>query len=233
MASITKFQFGTDFDALAHRSAPEEVDAPPSPPPPRFTEAELAAATAEAFERGRAAGRSDADAATERRTADALAAIRAALDGIAPAHDRAMEGSRTDALRLAAALTRKLIPAMLQQNALAVVESLVNEILPRLVDEPRLVIRVNDTLIASLKGTIDDVAAHAGYRGHVILLGDDRLAEADCRIEWADGGAEHDTDRLMHEIETLVDRFIHGVGEQVPSAPGTAVNDDTEEMPNG
>ena len=49
----------------------------------------------------------------------------------------------------------------------------------------------------------------AGFRGKVVLLADDGLGASDCRLEWADGGAERKLERIWNEVEELVRRALH------------------------
>ncbi|HEX5396358.1 MAG TPA: FliH/SctL family protein [Candidatus Limnocylindria bacterium] len=222
MATVRKFQFDVEFDAAAHAPAPAREADPPPPPQPSFSEQEIAAAREAAFQDGRAAGAAEAAAAAEAMAAAALTALGAALDAARPALDAMIERCRGEALTLAATVARKLVPSMLARDAVAAVESVVTDLLPQVIDEPRLVIRANDALIDTLKRSVEALAARAGYGGRIILLGDERLSGAECRIEWADGGAEHDIERLSREIAATVDRFLHGVGGDAPDAADTA-----------
>jgi flagellar assembly protein FliH len=51
--------------------------------------------------------------------------------------------------------------------------------------------------LASLTGA-------AGFAGKVVLLADESLDVADARIEWAEGGAERDTKRLLSDIDAAL-----------------------------
>lgn len=233
MATIRKFQFDVEFDAAARAPAPKRDVEPPPPPPPSFSEQELAAAKEAAFRQGRAAGAAEAARAIEAKAAAALTTLAAALADARPALEATLERCRTEALTLAATVARKLVPTMLARDAVAAVESALTDLLPQVIDEPRLVIRANDALIDALKQSVEALAARAGYAGRVILLGDERLTGADCRIEWADGGAELDIDRLSREIAATVDRILHGVGDDSPAADDTTVTPDPQETVNG
>lgn len=229
MATIRKFQFDLDFDAEAAAASAVEAEEPP--PPPTFSEAELAEARQRGFAEGRTAGLAEAAQSAERQTAMALAALGKALEAAGDVHQAAIATTQSAALTLAAAVARKLVPQLLRSNAVAAVEAAVTEILPQVIEEPRLVIRADDSLIDALKEPIDALTARTGFAGKIILLGDERIRGTDCRIEWADGGAEHDIDRLIREVEATVDRFLHGVGHL--SAADEPLTHDTQEISNG
>jgi flagellar assembly protein FliH len=233
MATVRKFQFDVEFDAAGRAPAPKREAEPSPPPPPSYSEEELAAASQAAFQQGRAAGAAEAARAAEASAAAALATLAAALAEARPGLEAALDRCRTEALTLAATVARKLVPSLLARDAVVAVESVLTDLLPQVVGEPRLVIRANDALIDALKQSVEALAARAGYAGRIILLGDGRLAGADCRIEWADGGAEHDTERLSREIAATIDRFLHGVGDDSPAADDTNVTPDPQETVNG
>lgn len=211
MASATKFQFDAVFDIDAPEPEPcvdEEL-----PPPPSFSEEQLAQAAAEAFARGRKEALAEAEAADARRAAKALEQIGASLAAMGPAHAAGWERCRGDALTLAAAIVRKVMPKTMQKAASEVVEAVVVSTLPQLIDEPRVVIRLAGDQLDTLRGGIEDAARGCGYPGRVILLAEEGLAGPDCRIEWSDGGAEFETGRMWREIDQLIDRHLNGVRE--------------------
>ena len=80
--------------------------------------------------------------------------------------------------------------------------------LHRVLDEPRIVFRVADDLLDNLSGRIDAMARQAGFHGKVVLLADSGLGASDCRIEWADGGAERDMTRFWAEIDETAKRAV-------------------------
>ena len=44
--------------------------------------------------------------------------------------------------------------------------------------------------------------------GRIVLLADETLGLGDARVEWADGGAERDTGRLMRDIDGALARAL-------------------------
>ena len=53
----------------------------------------------------------------------------------------------------------------------------------------------------ALKNRMDDLALERGFAGKLILIADDTMEASDCRVEWADGGAERLYERLFAQIE--------------------------------
>ncbi len=61
---------------------------------------------------------------------------------------------------------------------------------------------------------LDDLAAGCGYQGKLVLLADPSLDADDCRIEWADGGAERDTGSAWRELEAAIEQLLHASAGQ-------------------
>lgn len=206
-AAKTRFLFGQDFAA-------EERDAA-KPKQPTFTLDDLEAARAMARAEGVEAGKAEAMASLERRTADVLAALGKRLAESSAARDAAIARIEAGAVELCAALLRKLFPAMQQRHGLGEIEGLLRDGLRTMADEPRVVVRLNDQLIGGLQPRIDALAKSVGFAGRVVLVGDDMVAAGDCAIEWADGGAERIGDQLWTDVDELLKRLA----ETTQSAP--------------
>ncbi len=100
-------------------------------------------------------------------------------------------------------------------------------------DEPRLVIRLHPEHLDALQAQMDELKGQSGYSGDVILLAEHDLAPSDCRIEWADGGAERNTQNILSEIDAAVERYKSGINH--PSSDPDVLEDVTtpEEISNG
>ena len=51
------------------------------------------------------------------------------------------------------------------------------------------------------------IAAAHGFEGRLIVMGDDKIAPGDCRLEWADGGMVRDTAAAAALIDEAVKRY--------------------------
>lgn len=222
MTSTQKFLFDTSFDP------PEETARPAAPPPPRlppeptFSRAELDAARDAGIAEGRTVAFAEAAGGTEQRTATALGLIAAELQSLTSARASLAAEVQRDALALVRIIVRKLAPALCRKDPLAEIDALVAEILRDAIDEPRLVLRVADDLFDAVQSRLASLAEAAGFAGKLVLLADGALMPGDCRIEWADGGTERNTRRLIADIDTALARLdpasshetAHGSGDQ-------------------
>jgi flagellar assembly protein FliH len=223
MTSVRKFTFETDFDALALA----EAEAAATPPEPTFSQADLATARKEGFVQGRTQALAEAATATERLCAQALEAIGRALPGLAAVQTLALDDYRRAAVAIAAAIAGKIAPEVARQTAAEGVAALVAERLPELVAEPRVVVRVASGQLEAIKSRIEAIAARCGFSGQLVLLGEDGLAEPDCRIEWADGGTEKILARVAGEIDRAVASYLGEAPQAAEPASEPVVNTST------
>jgi flagellar assembly protein FliH len=212
MAAVSKFLFEHSFD-VPGASVEEDEERFAR----RHTARELAAARTEGFEAGRQAGLEAALAGIEAETSRIMEAAAREIAALAARHGEAARAMLEAGLELAAAIAAKAMPELARRHGLAEIEALVTDCLGGLVDEPRVVIRVHDSLLDPLQARAEALARQAGFEGKLVLLADSALGPADCRIEWADGGVARNLARLLAEIDDTVARAL---GK--PAAPAAA-----------
>lgn len=230
MASYRKYMFDLDFDQPAPRAQvveaepeePEEDEAEPEPPPPpTFSEEELALARDAAFEEGRQAGFAEASEQIERLTQAALAALSDQMATVFRQQDEAHEANSRAAVQVALAVLHKMLPAACETHAFAEVTRVVEEVVGHILDEPRIIVKVAEPLVAGVREKLEAATQAHGFEGRVVVQADPRLNVGDCRVEWTDGGAERDQARLWSEIETTVARALAPPERRVePAAAG-------------
>lgn len=192
MQQFEKFMFGTRFDNDSSGQSVSHQD------PIRLA----------AFEQGRIAGRAESEQSVEQATANALANISAAMEKLYAEREDTRTEMNKSAVEVALALVQKFLPEMIRRNGLAEIESLVGNTLSNLVNEPRLVVRLSDHMVETLRGYVDELAARCGFQGDVVLLADPELGPEDCHIEWADGGVERNSERLWQDVEQAAARLL-------------------------
>lgn len=216
MAVVTKFLFDTEFGEVPTRRKPqreaaaqvvEEVE-PPPPPPPMFSEQELLLAREQAFEAGKRAGIHEAEAATQRLAATSLQALAGRLQAL-ERHYVELAGRRErNAIRAALAVARRMLPAYAEREGRAELEALFAEHMAHLVEEPRLTVRVHDSVLDEARARLEQLAAGAGFEGRLMVSADPTIAPGDCRIEWAEGGMERNQKRFWQDIDAAVARGL-------------------------
>ncbi len=211
MTAIKKFNFDNSFDP-----GNEGTDLRGER---RYTADDLAIAEEAAREQGRLAGIAETRATIEHTMAAALSRIGEQLQALGRTIEDIHYESASHALKIAVATVRKLLPDLARRNGLAEIEALVRECLNTFYDEPRMVVRVHDKMLDPLRERIDDIAAGCGFNGKIVLFGDEHLAETDCLVEWADGGAERNLTGLYQEIGEVVEKVTGPLPAMSDRAP--------------
>ncbi|MEI8396392.1 MAG: flagellar assembly protein FliH [Rhodospirillaceae bacterium] len=229
MTSIRKFQFDISFDtdapsvsrqkeiASAKLAKPAEPPPPPPPPPPpTFSEAELAQAQRKAYADGEKVGqkigfergRGEAEAKIQAILADAMTRLADGIE-LMVADREDMNAARTgQPLKIAMAVLDRLLPGLLKRHGPAELEEFITACLNEAIDEPRLTVRTHPEILDEVRTRIDEMAAARGFTGRVVMLADATLGQSDARIDWADGGAERNTERLLTDIQRVADDML-------------------------
>jgi flagellar assembly protein FliH len=199
--SVRKFEFGERFDEPELR--------PDGPPPPKYGETELAAAREEGCIEGIAQGRAAAEASLTAQIAAAVDKIGTAIAHLLADRERLHQELAAHSIRTVLIVLQRAVPELAHRHMTIEIEGLVRTCLTELYDEPRVVVRAPDALIDSLQENIDRIAAACGFTGKVALFGDPAMAATDCRVEWADGGAERSFEATWQEIESAISRSLN------------------------
>jgi flagellar assembly protein FliH len=224
---LKKYMFDLDFGAMeplephASAEAPDEIEgeAGPeadAPPPPTFSEFEMDEARRMAFAEGHDAGVAEAAEVSERRQAEALAALAAGFAQMQAAQRDGIESVRHDAAQLALSIVRKMLPAMAQRYGVDEIAGVIHECLMQIDDAQRITVRAHPDLLEGVRAEAARVAEEAEFEGKLIFAADPKLAPGDCRVEWGNGGGDRDQAVLWSEIESIVTRAIEGMR----AAPG-------------
>lgn len=223
MKSNSKFMFETSFEG-------PEVDPPEAAKTPRaqtFTEEELAAARELARAEGLTEGLEQARNEFKETTDAALGEIARQLTEAQHTADKL----RSESLTLALTVARKLAPALMAREPMAEIEAFIGEFFADVIDEPRVVVRVNEALLANMAERVDEFAAANGFNGKIVVIAEESLAGSDCRIEWADGGANRRGEQLESEIDAAVARYLDpgaGARSEIAVAPAATIESEDE-----
>lgn len=209
MVVTTKFMFDTEFgsESAARKKAPEPVVHEEI----MFTETDVAAAKAEAFESGMRQGQMQALRGIEATTAETVSAISVQFSQLVASHEEKVNAIKGDAARLALALASRLAPRLIDLAPELEVRQLIEECLVDLHDEPRIVVRASDETCQHLAPKLDEIGNRAGFQGKLILLPDDEARPGDCRIEWADGGTERRLGEIEARLDEMISRFVRSL----------------------
>ena len=164
--SPTPFKFDSVFDASDGGDLGHAADFRL-----RYSNADLTSAAEQSFEKGCDNGRFEAQQQIEGKLADALTSIARGLGQIEGRQIAAQERIRGDAVNLAHEIAATLAPALMRREPLAEITELISDCLSRMPMEPRIVVRLDETLVDLLRERIDGIATQSGFSGTVVLLG--------------------------------------------------------------
>lgn len=186
---------------------------------PAFSQEDLEAAKASGFAAGKKEGLEEALGRQETLLAQLLQKISADLTGLAASEERREEEKHMVAVHLALGIARKLLPGLARKMAREEIEAVISDVLDSRQNEPRIVIRVHDSLLDALKARIDALADENNFAGQLILLSDEDLQPTDCRVEWADGGTEKLFESLYSQVERTILKAVGGDTTDMRQAP--------------
>lgn len=231
---VEKFLFETTFESDEAYAAESAVETR-AQEAPAFSQEDLDAARGEGFSAGREEGLLKAAETAEQHTATAMNTIKERLEEVlstqVEANTHALKASTT----LAIAITRKMYPHLEERFGLDEIEHLVESTLARLVDEPRVFVRVNMDMYEILSPKLDAVSTSLGYEGQIVLIPDDAMEMGTCQVGWTDGTARRDPVSMWEEIDEIVERNLGPEAvdwthppEVEKEAPEPADEDETE-----
>ncbi|HYM02496.1 MAG TPA: hypothetical protein VET85_06080 [Stellaceae bacterium] len=217
MSAPHKFLFDRSFDQpdppprVATRQAP-----PPAPPEPTFSRAELDAAREEGFAEGRETARAETMQSIEQRTAESVSDVAARLEHLLGLREKCAEDAQRRSLETMRTIVQKAVPALFRKAPILELEAVINECLREAFDEPRIVLRVADPIFDAVQRRLGALTTSTGFAGKVVLLADETLGPGDARVEWAEGGAERDTRRLLRDIDGALARALDALPVSPP-----------------
>jgi flagellar assembly protein FliH len=167
-----------------------------------FTEAELAAARADAYAEGHRNGLAQAAADRAEVTRQMLGTIADRLDGAGVEAARVADESAEAVAQLLLGTLATMMPALCARHGAAEVAALTRAVLPALVREPHVTIRISPHVVRSVEQELDRLDPELQAR--VALVPTDAVPPGDVRIVWQDGAAIRDAGALWRKVaETL------------------------------
>lgn len=189
--------YAEDFDADA---APPPTPAAEEIPEPEVIEPTYSAAELEAAHAaGHAAGLLEAGHGLAASRVQMLGLIAHGLgDASSAAAAVAEETARAVASTMLGAMAACL-PAACAHHGASELQALVRAIVPGLVNEPRIAVRVHPLMASALEAEIATLDCEIAER--VVLIPTERLPPGDARISWQDGSVVRDAGRTRRGIQ--------------------------------
>lgn len=193
------------------------LDGPTAPPPLPHDKveamkaahaAELERVRREAHQQGVDAGRKEALAGVENtlaRQLETLAGHRIALEQRIEERQRLQQ---EEALRLALTAAERLTSGFVSREPQAQIEHFFKNCLSLLPTKIQLQLHVAPQLADIIGPRLETLIARSGRHNTLEIFADGDIAGADCRILWSEGGIEQSRDRILAEIERLLEAYL-------------------------
>lgn len=168
----------------------------------------LAEAENKGFREGFEAAEQEATVVASRRTAAAFERMADTIEQFARSIVAAEQRIEAEAIELAVAIAKKLVPELVVREPFGEIAALVTECFRQLASSPHIIVRVNDALHATARQRLDEIARTRGFEGRLVVIAEPEIALGDCKIEWADGGVVRDQGKIETAISTAIGRYL-------------------------
>lgn len=198
MNSPVKYTFDQAFDGGAKSRFELEIEELKS-------EAEQSAQSS--YERGVQEGRAQVLGEIEAETLATMQQVSASTQSLFESQAHLEARIKRESIDLAYSIASKLSSALMRSHPLAEIQSVIENCLEVVSRQPRLVIRVADTVQESVSEKLEAMKTAANFSGDIILISEPTLGKNDCRVEWPDGGTERNQQAIQREIENAVHHY--------------------------
>ena len=205
-----KFLFDTAFDA------------PRTPPPIPQAEVEkmrqshleeLEQVRQQALQQGLEQGRQEAQESLDRQLAEALEQLIQEKELTHKEMEARLYEARSSCVQLAMTIAQKLAGTVLARTPQDHIEQFFRDSLALLPDRATLRLHLAPALVEPLQSRLENVLKRNGQENSLVIVPDETIRGASLKLLWADGGIEHDPDRLFATIKQMVEtRFSEKPG---------------------
>jgi len=186
--------FAEDFDMSPAAHEPEIAE-------PVFSDADMSAAREAAWHEGHAAGLRQA---ADSQSAAISQAVSAIAEQLTANRDVALAMAEESAGAIARLLMESLatmFPVLSARHGDAEIRAVVHAVLPALMQEPAITVRVNP---CAAVGVEQEIALHPGLAARIRIDDCNKIAPGDVRIVWSNGSAARDTAALWRDVAAVL-----------------------------
>ncbi len=216
-------------DAAEAKLAAEQAELNKTPPPPTFSEEELQAAQATAWQEGHQTGLADAQQQNEAQVLALLETLGAQISGMHVHQDLANERIAAELTGFALEICRRILPEFIDSHGGEEVRALLGDCLEKITPASRILITVSPGTAELLEPQMDALAARSGFEGRMKLITDPTMGPSDIVAAWDGGNLERFEKDLWQSIEAVVDR-TRAAAPPAPDLPQTTAQAEQAEQ---
>jgi flagellar biosynthesis/type III secretory pathway protein FliH len=140
----------------------------------------------------------------EENIAHAIISIEQEVKQKVIAHDDTINQMKEDTRKLATAISNKLVNKLLTQNALNIIDNVINEVFPMLVDEPKIVVTLHKKMAPQVSKRLQIMINDVDYTGKLTIKSHEEDDISSCTVSWEGGIVEYNMDSIYNKIEELL-----------------------------
>ena len=221
----TPYLFNVSFDVPDPETSALDEDEAVEPQLPTYSLEDVKAAREEGRRKGHEAGLSEAGRGIENALNATMETLAAHFKTLTSEQTKANAEIEREGIGAAIAIVRKLFPSLAQEHGFAEVESVMRQCLVQLLHEPRVKVVVSSEILDAARERLQAMLESVAFTGQLDVIGDDNLGTGDCRIEWANGEARRESERVLGEIDEAIDQTLHHATE-VAAAAESVIEDE-------
>jgi flagellar assembly protein FliH len=213
-----KFQFDVDFEQEEERMRIESLrqhekvlkteEQNHYVPPQVFSEEEVTVIRDESLQNGIRQGRMESLQEIEQSIAVLSSAIVDKLNELLAGETQREMMAQEIAVKATLVTIKKVWPQVLNKCGLEFVETTIRQSMDNNSEEPRIVVRVHDTMLDAVVKRLPQLQDQQAFAGKVIVISDQTVIAGDCKIEWADGGLDRLSRTLSQQLDAALDRIL-------------------------
>lgn len=175
---------------------------------PTFSEEEVEIARQQGYEAGKEEGLAATTETLTKQINETLVKIDEKLIPAFQKQDSINHEISRAAHSLAIGVCKKMMPAMAKQNSFGEVEKVIEEVFSKALEVPSITIVVHADLVEAVEIRLCELAKEKEYKGRIHVKANKANEPSDCRVDWANGGIERNTNELWANITSILKRNI-------------------------
>jgi len=168
----------------------------------------------ENYQNGKKDGNSEALMGIEESINKLLITISDEMNNLEAKQDLVNKEISDNLILLTQTIIKKIFPTLAKNSA---VEEIIKVIvdLPKLyTEEPEILVKINPLIINQLNDRLSEKILDNTRLKKLKLVEDSSVEEGDCQIDWSNGSAERNLDKLEQKVDNIIAQNINSISKQ-------------------
>ena len=168
----------------------------------------------ENYQNGKKDGNSEALMGIEESINKLLITISDEMNNLEAKQDLVNKEISDNLILLTQTIIKKIFPTLAKNSA---VEEIIKVIvdLPKLyTEEPEILVKINPLIINQLNDRLSEKILDNTRLKKLKLVEDSSVEEGDCQIDWSNGSAERNLDKLVQKMDDIIAQNINSISKQ-------------------